>query len=285
MERRARPPRLLRAMFRLLTSDSAASALLLGLLALGAVGLGWLAGTQRTENATAFQGDRGASPPALAALAGAEEVAPTRRPLVPNRAGWVERETEREPGSAVRLSAARSERDFLEAFLALEREAHGTLAAQAEERLEGTSSGAEKVGFLRALARLDPAGSVRWLEHAVRTLPATLDSDGASVAAYALGVLACRAPREEAPRRALERLALWEVGLEPALRRSAAAEYARSAPDVELELLRPALAGANDELFVAGVQAVLETRTDAGAAARLLAQFGAERAQRPPAEE
>jgi hypothetical protein len=176
-------------------------------------------------------------------------------------------------GSALKPPGARKEREFLAAFLALERAEPGALAERAEAVLAKGGPRAEKVALLRALEESGSKERLRWLEHAARTQPDDSGPDGVSVASFAIGELVAASRAERAARPALLRLAFETRGLAPALRRSAAVGYARNADDLELDALRVPLARENDELLVAGVLAALGERTESPLAARLLAAF------------
>jgi hypothetical protein len=276
VERGARPQGLLRAMTRLPLMGVAATALFLGLLGLGTAGLGALVSSQRPgEERCGSVTPRAPAGIVLAlpaSLGAASPDNPAVREAIRPAVRW--RETEEVLSSVPDLSMARSEREYLAAFEALERCRPGMLAAQAQERLVGCGTRAEKVGLLRALRAVDAPGSVRWLEFAVRTGVDDSGPHAESLAAFATDVLAELAVRMDGARQALGRLALENPDASPALRRRAAGAFARTAGEAELTGLRPTLARSKDELLVAGILAVLETRPESPAAARILAEFG-----------
>lgn len=167
--------------------------------------------------------------------------------------------------------AARKEREFLDGFLALARAQPGALEARAAAVLAGEGPPAEKVALLRALQQSGSDEHVRWLEHAVRTLPETsAGPHGVSVPSYALGQLVAGGSQDRTAHLALWRLAFEERGLAPAARRTAAVGFVRGAEDRELDGLRVALARERDELLLAGVLAALRERPESPLAARLL---------------
>ncbi len=251
--------------------------LLLGLLGLGAVGLLLLGGAARGPRATAPPGTALTPPGGPGLLSEPAPVVATaeREPVL--RGGSCPRPDVGDPGAAPRHTGAlgaRKEREFLAAFLALEDAQPGALEARAEAVLAGDGPPAEKVALLRALGE---AGSqeqqLRWLEHAVRSLPDDSGPHGVSVASFALGELVDTAPLEREARTVLGRLAFETRGLASGLRRSAAVGLARNGDELELGGLRVSLARESDELLVAGVLAALSERPECPQAARLLQEF------------
>ncbi len=251
--------------------------LLLGLLALGAAGLLLLAraARQREEGAPACAAGAcaapwGAGPTAAQAgepLAGEREALAARGPR---------------PAAAVDARAqapaargARKEREVLAGFLELEHEHPGALEERAAAVIEGDGPAAEKVAMLRALGEGEPGPHLRWLEHAVRSLPDESGPEGVSVARYALDELVAAARAEREARAVLARVAFEVPELAPSLRRTAAAGLARDAAEPELQGLRAALAREDDEQLVAGVVAALRDRQECPPAAWLAQEFQA----------
>jgi len=233
--------------------------LLLGLYGLGGAGIaGAVLGGEGGERAASPR------PPAVEApvRVAAEPVAPARAPVevlaaaVPALAP----EPALAEGAADAHRPARTEREFLDRWRALERTAPGVLEARAETTLAGPREDADKVAFLRALRESGSPEADRWLAHAVRTLPDEPSAHARSVASFALDALCREAACGRAVSDLLAGLAFDCPAPSPALRRRAAAAYARHAPDAELSSLRRALLAETDELLVAGVLASLAER-------------------------
>lgn len=165
------------------------------------------------------------------------------------------------------------ERDWLAAFLELERTRPGALEARGAELLGHDGPRAERVAWLRALLQTGSPRAADWLARAVRTQATDSGPDAESVASTALELLGRAAARNEEARRALFALAFAEPGLAPALRRRAAGSYARTCDESGLLVLRPALLCEADALLIGGVRAALEERDPSTATACLLAEW------------
>lgn len=245
--------------------------LLLGLVGLGAAGLLTLAALDAGARA-------GAAAPVAEPVARVPESAPElvpalqagARTLLPALAS-APRQGEELPSP--RAETPRKEREFVQAFLALEQREPGALEARAQAVLDGTGPAPERVALLRALAESGASCALAWHEYAVRAGPDESGPHAVSVASYALGALTRHAQREPAARQALLRLAFDAPEPSPALRRRAASALAASGDENELELLRRALARETDELLLRGALAELARRDGAGAGARILASF------------
>jgi hypothetical protein len=170
-------------------------------------------------------------------------------------------------------AAPRTEREFLEAFLDLERARVGTLDERAQALLSGNGSNAEKVAFLRALEQCGSQQHMAWLERSASSLPDESGPHGVSVARYALERLTAASRTDAAALGALRRLAFETRGLAPDLRRSAALGLAQNASDMEVGELRASLARETDAVLIAGVVAALRDRPASPGTARLLAEF------------
>jgi len=260
-------------MLRAVLIRTGSGPLLLAFVGLVAVHLMLLVSSARAPRPwSPFAAESASAPAAESPAPALADPGPRREPVLGLGRGTDADEVD--DGAAPRAKAkprgARKEREFLAGFLALAREQPGELEALAARVLAGDGPPAEKVALLRALERSGSSERVRWLEHAVCTLPDDSGPHGISVASFALGELVATAPADRAARQSLWHVAFEARALAPGLRRSAAAGFARGGEDRELGALRVVLARESDELLVAGVLAALRERPECPMAVRLL---------------
>jgi len=261
-------------MIRALRQPGSPILLLLALLGLGGAGSLLLSGSTRVSPEDATRSELVGGETALPSGELQTEVAlPHRAPVLEHRRG--PRTPAEFPGrcSASPAPVPVKEREFLAAFLALERAQPGALETCARNVLESDDPPAEKVALLRALEESGSSAAARWLEHAVRTLPDDSGPHGEALPSFALDRLARLAGKDELPRAALARLAFEERDLAGSLRRRAAAAFAAVCSGPELDFLRVRLARETDELLVAGVLSALEPRSELPDVRRVLDEF------------
>ena len=277
MERPADAPAVLAAMSRT-SSRASPIPLLLGLVGLGGAGLLALVadGDPRASVGAGEVAEERAATELVSAPLGEPDLAARTAlratPAVAPSEALEPLDGARSSRDPARRASARSEREFLTAFLALARREPGALEARARTVLDGVGPAPEKVALLRALEQGGSRESIAWHEHAAHGSDES-NADAVSVASYALGALASRAARDSDARAALARLAFERPEPAIALRRQAASALARSGDAAELEQLRVALLREQDELLVRGALASLAERPDVPVAQRILASF------------
>lgn len=265
---------------RVASSHGASRPLLLGLLGLGGAGLVLLARVEEPRR----------EPLEISALVTSSEIAQESELLLAaSREGLAAGEASWSPaldGDSAALHPPReprTEREYLDGFLALARTEPGALEARAREILDGQGASLAKVALLRAQLESGSPEAVRWLAYAVRTQPDESSAEARSVASYALDALAQQAAQGESARASLAALTFEEPGLSPGLRRRAASAWARHCSEAELDGLRNRLLHEPDALLVAGALASLAQREPTPRVTRILLDFPA--APAPATEE
>lgn len=158
--------------------------------------------------------------------------------------------------------SAKKEKEFYEAFLALQKKDPEILERSASEVLQSADPDCKKVALLRALYETRPEGAIDSFVLAVTTLPDKSDLPLESVSSFALRFLCERSGKDRYVRSALERQ-VWggSASMTPDRRSQAAAALFAAASAEELPGLTSRLWGERDPRMLEGAAAGLRANS------------------------